>query len=537
MPHSSVVLDDLSFAWPDGHGVLAHLSGAFTSGRTGLIGRNGTGKSTLLKLIAGTLTPTSGRVTVTGDVAMLAQGVTRDVTRTVSDLLGVTDVLAAVRAVESGDVAERHFDTIGADWDVEARAVAALADAGLPPEALDRTVGEISGGEAVLTAIAGLRLARPDVTLLDEPTNNLDRDARARLRGMIDAWPGTLIVVSHDVELLDRLDATAELHDDTLTVFGGPYSEWKAALAVEQNAAVQAEKAAASVLRREKRERIEAETKLAHRTRDAKKAVRDKRVPPIVAGGKKNAAEVSAGRLRTEARGKEEAARAAREAAEARIRDDEGIHIVLPDPEVSAGRRIATIGDGEREWILQGPERTAIVGGNGVGKTTLLHRLLGLRTPSWRDNLAVTAHTDRIGHLSQRLDGLDDALSAEGNLRASAPHLADRDARNLLAKFLIRGTAITRTVGTLSGGERFRVALACLLLAEPPAQLLVLDEPTNDVDLSTIDHLVDALADYRGAIIVTSHDDAFLRRLRLDRVLRLHADGTLTEEAPRTENP
>lgn len=530
MPHSSLVFDDVSFTWPDGQHALRAVSGAFSTGRTGLIGRNGSGKSTLLKLAAGLLTPTSGHVTASGSVATLPQGITRDLTRPVSDLLGVTAVLRAVRAIEAGDVSDEHFDTIGDRWDVEARAVVALADAGLPPDALERTVGELSGGEAVLTAIAGLRLRRAEITLLDEPTNNLDRTARDRLTAMVRAWPGTLIVVSHDTELLEQMDATAELYENTLRVFGGPYSQWKTWLDGEQNAAQQAARTAANVVRREKRDRIEAETKLAHRARDAKKAVREKRVPPIVAGGKKMAAEVSAGRLRTEARGKEDAARTARDAAEARIRDDEAIHILLPDPAVSAGRRIATLGDGEREWILQGPERTALVGGNGVGKTTLLRRLLGSSDSPWRQNLTATAHTERIGYLSQRLDGVNDQLSAQANLASAAPHLPDREARNVLAKFLIRGDAVNRPLVTLSGGERFRVSLACLLLAEPPAQLLVLDEPTNDLDIDTVEQLLGALSDYRGAIVVTSHDDEFLRRLQPTRVLEITGDGTITEQ-------
>ncbi len=526
---SSVTLDGISFTWPDGSIALRDVSGAFSTGTTGLVGRNGSGKSTLLRIIDGSLTPTTGRVSVTGDVRTLAQTVTSDPDRPVADLLGIADVLRAVRAVESGDVADHHFDVIGDDWDIESRAHAALADAGLAPDALERTVGSLSGGETVLTAIAGLRLARPGVTLLDEPTNNLDRDARRRLGSMVETWPGTLIVVSHDVELLDRMDATAELYDDTLTVFGGSYSEWRTALDAEQSAAQQAERTAANAVRREKRERIEAETKLAHRQRDAKKAEREKRVPPIVAGGKRMAAQVSAGKLRGDMQGREQTARAAHDAAERRVRDDESIHIDLPDPDVPMSRRIATIGDGEREWILQGPERTALTGANGSGKTTLLRQLLtGERAP-WRPGFAAEAHTERIGYLSQRLDGVDAQASAERNLSRAAPHLPDRDVRNQLARFLIRGDAITRPVSTLSGGERFRVALACLLLAEPPAQLLVLDEPTNNLDIDTVDQFVSALASYRGAVLVTSHDADFLARLDLDREITLDGDAMMHE--------
>ncbi len=210
--HASVTLDRITFTWPDGQTALDGVSGAFGSGRTGLVGRNGSGKSTLLRrLMAGELTPTSGFVHATGDIAYLPQRLTLDVDRRVAELLGVAEPLDAVRAIAAGDVDPAHFDAVGDDWDIEARAEASLAEAGLQPEFLDRRIGELSGGEAVLVAIAGIRLRRAPITLLDEPTNNLDRDARAKLSHMVRSWKGALIVVSHDVSLLELMDETAEV--------------------------------------------------------------------------------------------------------------------------------------------------------------------------------------------------------------------------------------------------------------------------------------------------------------------------------------
>ncbi|EQM73349.1 ABC-F family ATP-binding cassette domain-containing protein [Microbacterium maritypicum] len=551
--HASVILDRLTFTWPDGSVALDGVSGAFGSGRTGLVGRNGAGKSTLLRLMAGELEPTSGMVTASGEVAYLPQQLTLDVDRRVAELLGVSEALDAVRAISAGDVDPAHFDAVGDDWDIEARAEASLAEAGLAPDFLDRRVGELSGGEAVLVAIAGIRLRRAPITLLDEPTNNLDRDARAKLAAMVRAWKGTLIVVSHDLSLLELMDDTAELYAQTLSVFGGPYSEWRAWLDAEQDAAKQAEVTAAQVLRKEKRQRIEAEVKLAHRARTAKKAEIEKRVPKIVAHGRKMAAEVSAGRLRTEVGAKEDAARSVLDEAGRRVRSDSSMKIELPDPQVSRSRRIATVGDHERAWVIQGPERVALIGRNGAGKTTLLERLVatgvhssGAMTPvgpqgregsgsetevlsSVRPALHAEAHTDLIGYLPQRVDGLDEERSVFENIAAAAPHVPEKELRNRLARFLIRGATAERPVAALSGGERFRVALAKLLLADPAPHLVVLDEPTNNLDLDTVDQLVDALRAYRGAVLIVSHDDAFLRRLDLDLTLQIDADGALQE--------
>ncbi|MEU2205021.1 ATP-binding cassette domain-containing protein [Microbacterium oleivorans] len=557
---SAVTLDRVTYAWPGGTVALSDVSGAFGGGRTGLVGRNGSGKSTLLKLIAGTLVPASGSISTAGRVDLLPQQLTLDTGRRVADVLGIAPVLDAVRAIERGDVDERHFDTVGDDWDVEARATAALAEVGLPDGALDRRVGELSGGEAVLAALVGVRLRGAEIALLDEPTNNLDRDARARVHELVRTWRGTLIVVSHDVALLEELDDTAELYEHELSVFGGPYSAWKAWLDTEQAAAVQAETAARQLLRREKRDRQQVESAIAMRNAHGKKLAAKKAAPKIVLGAMKRSAEVTAGKLRVEANEKVEAARAAVDTAGRRVRDDDTVHIDLPDPGVGTGRRIATIGDGERSWTIQGPERVAFVGPNGAGKTTLLERLVAsagavgipgraFSVPnagsaggeggetgsdaasdlhSAHHDVTAEAHTDRIGYLSQRVDGLDEAASVLANVRAGAPGVGDAELRNRLARFLIRGDTVLRPVSALSGGERFRVALARLLLADPAPQLLVLDEPTNNLDLDTVDQLVDAVSAYRGAVLVVSHDDAFLERIRPELTLELR-DGRMTE--------
>ncbi|SCY66692.1 ATPase components of ABC transporters with duplicated ATPase domains [Microbacterium sp. LKL04] len=551
---SAVTLDRLSFAWPDGTVALSDVTGAFSGGRTGLVGRNGSGKSTLLKLIAGTLEPASGSITTAGRVDLLPQQLTLDVSRRVADVLGIGSVLDAVRAIERGDVDERHFDTVGDDWDIEARATAALAEVGLPDGALDRRVGELSGGEAVLAALIGVRLRGAEIALLDEPTNNLDRDARRRVHELVRTWRGTLVVVSHDIALLEELDDTAELYGSELSVFGGPYSAWRSWLETEQAAAAQAETAARQVLRREKRDRQQVESAIATRDAHGKKLAARKAAPKIVLGAMKRSAQVTAGRLRVEANEKVDAARAAVDTAGRRVRDDDTVRIDLPDPDVGTGRRIATIGDGERSWIIQGPERVALIGPNGAGKTTLLERLVASagaadRVPSagsddgagstpgpdaasalhWaREDARAEAHTGRIGYLSQRVDGLAEAASVLDNIRAAAPGVGDVELRNRLARFLIRGDTVHRPVTALSGGERFRVALARLLLADPPPHLLVLDEPTNNLDLDTVDQLVEALSAYRGAVLVVSHDDAFLARIGAGLTLELR-DGRMTE--------
>lgn len=526
----TVTLRDLSYEWPDGTVALSSVDGTFTTGRTGLVGRNGAGKSTLLRLIAGELRPTSGRIDTEGEVGYLPQTLTLRRDTTVAALLGIDPILRALAAISAGDADERHFETIGDDWDIEARAEQTLHRIGFGAGDLGRRVAELSGGEAMLVALTGLRLRRTPITLLDEPTNNLDRPTRARLAEFVDDWPGTLVVVSHDLELLEHMDTTTELHAGSLTTFGGPYSAWRAHLDQEQAAATQAARAAQQTLKAEKRQRVEAETTLARRERTARKTARDGGIPKILAGNRASRAQNSAGALRGTLDEKVRSAQAAVDAADARVRADEHIHLTLPDPDVPRGRRLAELRGGGHTVVIQGPERVALVGPNGSGKSTLLAQLVHGR-PAEPGRPSGTLETDRVGYLPQRLDGLDDHAGALDNVRAVAPGATPNTVRNQLARLLLRGDAADRPVGSLSGGERFRVALAKLLLAEPPAQLLVLDEPTNNLDIASVEHLAEALDAYRGALLVVSHDHAFLARLGIDVVLELDAEGRLHRHA------
>lgn len=522
---SAITLHNVTFEWPDGTAVLSGVTGSFNPGRTGLVGRNGAGKSTLLRLIAGILQPTAGQIDTLGEVGYLPQTLTLQQETTIAELLGIDRILAAMRAIESGDAGEHHFDTIGDNWDILARTAELLDQIGFSTADLDRRVTEVSGGEAMLLAVTGLRIRRTPITLLDEPTNNLDRPTRARLARFIDQWPGTLVVVSHDLELLEHMENTSELYGNTLSTYGGPYSAWRAYLEQEQAAAVQAARSAQQALKVEKRQRIEAETKLARRERTGKKA-QESGIPKILAGNLARKAQVSAGSLRGTLDDKVQAAQSVLEAADARVREDEHIRLVLPDPEVPRGRRLAEFHCQDRTFVIQGPERVALVGANGTGKTTLLEHLVSGSTPE-QGRPSGRLLTERVGYLRQRLDELDDDASAVANVQAVAAEMPAGEIRNQLARLLLRGDSVDRPVRTLSGGERFSVALARLLLAEPPAQLLILDEPTNNLDISRVEQLAEALDAYRGALLVVSHDVTFLERLKVTAVIEIDQEGHL----------
>ena len=565
---SSLVATGLSFAWPDGTVVLDRLDLAVGPGTTGLIGANGSGKSTLLRLLAGELRPRDGVIRTGGDVGYLPQNLALDTRATVSDLLGVTAIRRALHAIEAGSVAEADYTAVGDDWDIEERIAAELSRLGLGHLDLDAPLGRLSGGEAVLVHLAALFLRRPEVLLLDEPTNNLDLDARHRLYAAVEAWPGVALVVSHDRELLARVDQIADLSAGGLRMFGGNYPAYEQVLAAERDAAARAVRTAAADVRQQRRDLTDTQTKLAGRERMGRKQQASGGQPRIVMGAKKRSAQVSAGKLRDIQ--EDRLAKAQDRLNEARdtARTDAEIRVALPGTVVPAGRTVLTarglVGTawrpGDRpaaaevpsdieghvagvpdparavpldELIVRGPERIALTGPNGAGKTTLLRAFAGqaeLPGVTVRTVAATGAPTvGTVGYLPQRLDLLDDSLSVLDNVRRRAPAASVNQVRAGLARFLFRADRPAQLAGTLSGGERFRATLAALLLADPPPQLLLLDEPTNNLDLASARQFSTALAGYGGALIVVSHDLPFLASIQITRWLHLDLDQGLSE--------
>ncbi|WP_257477466.1 ABC-F family ATP-binding cassette domain-containing protein [Acidipropionibacterium jensenii] len=564
--HPSVVIDHLTFAWPDGTPVVTDLNCTVPVGRTGLIGDNGTGKTTLLRLIAGDLEPASGHISVTGSIAMLSQDVARRADLTVSDLLGISTVRTALRAVEAGSVDPADFTAIGDNWDIEPRALAELSGLGLGSEEslLDRPVTSLSGGEATMVAIAGLGLVgsgpagrgQPGagVTLLDEPTNNLDAGSRCRLYDQLDDWPGSVLVVSHDRELLEHVDTIIELDPTSPTgtrTFTGSLSDYQLQRQAEQQVAGQRLREADAQLRRIRRQAAADQQHLAQRDRvgrsDAARSGMGKGAEHYFVNRSQRSA--ASGAQRREKQASEAAV--ARDRADAAARLPDRIRVDLPSTGLPESRQVLELMSGDHSLRMDGPERIRIAGPNGVGKSTLVQIALGERSGGalgqgadaqlesralalFAEPLnAVRTPQVPVGLIGQR-DDLDSFATPLDAVRDACPDATPNQARALLARMLVGATMASRPIGVLSGGERFRVALARMLFAEPAPQLLILDEPTNNLDISSTDHLVEALDGYRGALMIISHDNTLVGRLRVDRVWQLSdsPEGTVIEDRP-----
>lgn len=521
-----ITLSNLSWSTPDGAPLFGNLNLAFGAEHTGLVGRNGTGKSTLLRLIAGDLSPTAGQVQQAGAVAMMRQDQIERVGDTIADLFGVSAALDLLDRADKGLAGVNELAE--ADWTLPARMEAALMRCGLSADPHTR-LSTLSGGQRSRAALAALILAEPDFLLLDEPTNNLDRAGRDAVISFLRGWTGGAIVASHDRELLEEMDAIVELTSLGAARYGGNFSAYRARKDTELQAAehdlAHAERARKEAARRAQ----QAAERKARTDSKGKRARAAGSQPKIILDGMKARAEKTGGaaaRLReVRAEAAEEAFAKAREKIEVLQPLQMDIaptglakgKTVLRLEGVSAGYDPARTIIEDLSMTITGPERVVIAGPNGSGKTTLIRLITGQIAPQEGAAELMVPFTrldQQVALPEPERPLLDNFLLRNPDTNAHTAHAA-------LARFGFRARDALRKAGALSGGESLRAALACALGGTPPPQLLILDEPTNHLDLDGIEALEAALAAYDGAVLAISHDEAFVRALGPDRTVSL----------------
>ncbi len=521
-----VTLDRLTASTPDGRRLFENLSLALGAERTGLVGANGAGKSTLVRLILGEAAPAEGSVSVSGQIGVLRQRAGAPEGQ-VADLMGLAEPLARLGRIAAGTGSAEDLDL--ADWTLEARLEASLERLGLGGLDLGRPAASLSGGEATRAALAGLLVQGPDLLILDEPTNDLDAAGRILIAEAVATHGGGVLAISHDRALLRKMDQILELSSLGPQLYGGGYDLYVArkaeAAAAAQRDLDSAQQAAAQAARDIQTDR---ERKARRDAAGARFAARGSE-PKILLGAQAERAQNSSGRLDRLAERRTEAAADRLEAAKARVEAARRLGFDLPASGLAEGKTVVSAEgvevrapDGRvlirgLDLRITGPERLALCGPNGSGKSTLL-RVLSGQQESIRGQL-------RLGVAPAVFDQQLRLLRPEETLLEAYQRLnptADRNAAQAaLARFLFRNRAAERRVADLSGGERLRAALACVLMRPDPPQFLVLDEPSNHLDLESLAAVEAALGAYDGALLLVSHDADFLAGVGVDRQIQL----------------
>lgn len=523
---SLLTLQDVSAHTADGRILFSGINFSITEGRIGLVGRNGIGKSTLLKIMSGDLLPSSGTITRTARIGVLAQNIGSDAQKTLADLFGARDAFDRIGRIEAGEGADADFEQ--ADWLLPQRfdnALKAFA-LSLSPQSL---LCELSGGQQTRAALAALLFQEPDLILLDEPTNNLDHDGRQAVADMLARWRGAAVVVSHDRALLQAMGAIAELSQGALTLYGGNWDFYHENKEREREAAARDLELAQRDVKQVRLKAQDASERQAKSDARGRKSRADAGMSKMALDARADKAQKTGGRGDAFAERNAERAQRQLKEAEAKVERIKKMHFHVDGSLSPSGRvllEMLNVSGGPvpdspviRDVSLKivGPERIVIRGANGAGKTSLLRLITDDLQP-------ISGEIKRfvpIAMFDQQMSLMDRGATLYENFRRLNKEASDNDAYAALARFSFRGESAARLAGGLSGGELLRAALACILCGTLKPELLILDEPTNHLDLDSIQALETALNAYEGGLLLVSHDQTFLDAIGIKRVIEL----------------
>lgn len=576
----SIILSGVSFHYANQQPLFKSVNLSVATGRkVSVIGNNGTGKSTLLKLIAGELTLSSGSIRCASTPYYIPQqiGITGI---SVSQALNVSDKIEALHAIYEGSEKYEYYDILADDWDIESRCRTALDDWGLPNVELNTPIDSLSGGEKTKLFLAGIDIHHPAIILLDEPTNHLDYSSLRNLYEFIRNSKSTLIIVSHDVTLLNLLEDTYELSPKGLKLYGGNYDFYKIQKDVEEQALKQqidAERINLKLARKKAKEMNERQEKRARQGEKNKY-----QIPPIMRQLLKNNGEKTSTRLKekhtkivcqsrqklTELIEKQNVAcelkldfenallhngkvlisarrinfkystRALLQENSLDIEKRNEEHSYLKEDNTTVGNitsqseeRIHSKEDNvtAKGFLWKNPldmeirsgERIHLKGDNGSGKTTLLKLFIGELLPSTGE---ITKADFSFVYLDQEYSKVRTSqtlleLAQMYNHRS----LPDHELKLRLHRALFPKEMWDKPCHVLSGGERMRLYLCCLMISNQIPDVFILDEPTNNLDLLSLQILTSTIKNYRGTVLIVSHDQRFIEEIGITRVIELYA--------------
>ena len=564
----SISIQQISYIHPDKEVLFSDLNFAISKGqKLGLVGNNGCGKSTLLQIIAGQLSPSSGVIVRLDDLYYIPQHFGQYDSLTIAQALQIERKQQALHAILSGDASNENFVILDDDWNIEERSIAALDLWGLGQFTLSYPMNLLSGGEKTRVFLAGMDIHHPPVILMDEATNHLDSSGRQRLYDWVEKCRSTLLVVSHDRTLLNLLPEICELEKHQINYYGGNYEFYKEQKTLMQEALqqrIEEKEKALRIARKVARETAERRDK--QNVRGEKNHIK-KGVPRIVLNALQGKSEKSTSKLNSTHQEKAEKLTDERNqlrsslSPTATLKTDfnsSSLHtgkILVTAKEVNFGyhpnsinshiqmnneANLADTGNHPspdsndiqdnsdfKQQLWQTPisfqlksgDRLRIEGANGSGKTTLLKLITGQLRPQ-EGNLTRMEFT--YVYLNQEYSIIDNRNSIlEQACAFNNRNLPEHEIKTILNRYLFPASEWDKSCRKLSGGEKMRLAFCCLMISNNTPDMFILDEPTNNLDIQSIEIITATIKNYTGTVIVISHDDYFIQEIGIEQRILL----------------
>jgi len=529
----SIVIRSLNYIHPDREALFENLNLKVAKGdKAALVGTNGAGKSTLLQVLAGNLHPASGNVVLSEKPWYVPQHLGQYDHLTLAKALQVHEKLKALQAILAGDVSPGHFTDLNDDWEIEEKVRAALSSLHLNHLGLSQPLATMSGGEKTKLFLAGILIHLPNIILLDEPSNHLDASGRDWLYDLITGSKATILAVSHDKALLNLMDITLELYRGGIAQYGGNYDFYQEVKKTEVGALQsQVDEKEKNLKQAQQKARDIAEQRQKAASR-GKAQSKTGSLPRILAGGRKTQAEQSTAKLRGAHQEKVGTITADLKEARSALQTYQPLKIDFATSALHRGKvlvdaKAVSFSYGEHllwqpiSFQIRSGERIQIAGNNGSGKTTLLKIIMGEIKPVAGE--IFRADFNYI-YLDQQYSMIDRQLTVfEQVQKFNGRNLEDHELRSLLHYAQFPREIWDRKCATLSGGEQMKLSFCCLAVSNYTPDVLILDEPTNNLDVQSLEVLTATVAAFTGTLLVISHDRYFVEALQVERQIHLNS--------------
>ena len=528
----SLNINQLSYEHPNREILFENISFSVSNGeKIALIGDNGTGKSTLLKIIAGKLKAKSGEIVLEEEPYYIPQHFGQYDELTVAEALHIDKKLYALNKITEGDASIENFDILNDDWNIEERALSALSSWNIPYVQLSQKMDTLSGGEKTKVFLSGINIHAPRFILMDEPTNHLDKNSRKQLYDFVKNTSSSLLVVSHDRTLLNLLPVTLELTPKGVERYGGNYELYKQQKEEKLIAIQQQLSEKEKELRKAKkiaREAIERQEK--HSVRGEKSALK-KGIPRIVLNGLQSKSENSMSKLKDTHSEKTDNILSDIKEIQQKLSDKKDMKINFQNSELHKGKILVDAKEinykyGE-EFLWKEPlsfqirsgDRYVFKGENGSGKTTLIKLIFGGLEPA--EDTLTRAEFNYV-YIDQEYSIIQDELTVfEQVEKFNGLNYPDHDLKMFLHRFQFTHNTWDKKCSQLSGGEKMKLVFCCLQVNNKMPDIFALDEPTNNLDIQSLEIVTSVIKAYEGTVIVISHDEYFINEIGINKEIEL----------------